>query len=295
MEFRQLKYFVVVAEELHFGRAAERLHLTQPALSKQIRRLEELLDFRLFHRTKHQVQLTQAGQVFLERARQLLEQAEQAVQLAKRTARGEMGQLAIGFTTSALHSVLPEMTQRFRERYPSVELTMIELCTEAQVEALLKGEVDVGFLHPPIRHKLIQLHPLLAEEFVAVLPKNHPLQECARIPVMALARESFILHPREQGPVLYDQFFSLCQQLGFQPHVVQEHGMHQTRVGLVAAGIGVTFVPESVQPLVPPSVVCRPIEGSNLKLELAAGWRKDDSSPVLREFLKVVKESIHQR
>jgi DNA-binding transcriptional LysR family regulator len=290
MELRHLRYFVVVAEELHFGRAAERLGLTQPALSKQIRCLEQELDFPLFHRTKRWVKLTRAGHVFLEQSRQLLEQADYASQLARRTARGELGQLAIAFKTSALHSFLPDVVQAFRERHQDVDLSMNELCTEAQVEALHKGQLDLGFLHPPIRQKSLTLKPMLKEAFVVVLPKQHPLLLYDLIPVKVLAQESFIIPPRGEEPVLYDQFFELCQRIGFQPTVVQETCHYQTRIGLVAAGMGVTFVPESVQHFTPPGAVCRAIEGPNLTLELVAAWRKDSTSPVLRAFLQVMEE-----
>ena len=175
MEFRQLRYFVTVAQQLHFGKAAERLQITQPALSKQIRVLETELGIELFIRTKRTVKLTKAGEVFLEQAQQLLKQASVAIQLAKRTASGELGRLTIGFTPTATYTVLPELIRRFRSHYPQVEVEMLDLSTEAQVTAINKGEIDLGLLHPPIDSRGLEIYPLLAEKFVAVLPRQHLL------------------------------------------------------------------------------------------------------------------------
>ncbi|MGF1481090.1 MAG: LysR family transcriptional regulator [Cyanophyceae cyanobacterium] len=286
MEFRHLRYFVVVAEELHFGRAAERLQMTQPALSKQIAALEQEIDVLLLMRTKRTVQLTSAGQCFLERARQLLSQADEAIQVAKRTARGEIGQLTLGFTVTATYTVLPKLVRRFRDRYPNVEITMLELSTEVQVAALNQHTIDLAFLHPPIDERGLALHLILEETFVVVLPKHHPLLEQKRLSLALLAHEKFILHPRQEGPMLYDSFRRLCYQVGFQPQIVKEVGSHQTRICLVAAGMGITFVPASVKLLVQGEVACREIEDIPIKLQLAAAWRQNEQMPTLREFLK---------
>ena len=289
MEFRQLRYFVTVAQELHFGKAAERLQITQPALSKQIRVLETELAIELFIRTKRTVKLTKAGEVFLEQAQQLLQQAERAIKLAKRTALGEVGRLTIGFTATATYTVLPELIGRFRVRYPQVEVEMLELCTEAQVTALNQGEIDLGFLHPPIDSRGLELYPILAEEFVAVLPKQHYLLSKQSLSLKDLAQESFILHPRLEGPFLYDGFFKLCHQAGFQPQIVKEVGSHQTRICFVAAGMGITFIPIGLQRLVNKDLVCKLIEDLPIKLELAAAWRSVVTMPILPEFLRLLR------
>lgn len=173
MEFRQLRYFVTVAQELHFGRAAELLDITQPALSKQIRVLETDIGIQLFIQTKRTVNLTPAGEVFLSQAQQLLKQAESAIAIARRTAKGEVGKLTIGFTPTATYTVLPKLIGSFRSCYPQVEVEMLELSTEAQVSAINKNEIDLGFLHPPIDSRGLELYPILSEEFVVVLPKKH--------------------------------------------------------------------------------------------------------------------------
>ena len=288
MEFRQLRYFLTVAQELHFGRAAERLDITQPALSKQIRVLETDIGVELFIRTKRTVELTQAGEVFSIQAQQLLKQAAEAIQLAQRTAKGEVGKLTIGFTPTATYTVLPKSIGRFRSLYPQVEVAMLELSTEAQVTALNRNEIDLGFLHPPIDPRGLELYPILSEEFAVVLPKQHYLNEKQSLSLKDLAEESFILHSRSEGPFLYDGFLKLCRQAGFKPKIAQETDSHQTRICLVAAGMGITFIPTGLQILVSEDLVCKPIE-IPLKLEFAAAWRSLVTMPVLREFLTVLK------
>lgn len=288
MELRHLRYFVIVAEELHFGRAAERLYMTQPALSKQIHSLESELGVLLFARTKRTVQLTTAGLVLLEQALQLLQKADRAVQLTRRAARGEIGTLRIGFTTTATQTVLPTFVREFRDRYPNVELTMQELCTEAQVQELHQHRIDLAFLHPPIDKRGLKLYSIWAEPFVVVLPKHHHLSGQERVHPKDLAQELFILHPRQEGPTLYRQFLELCRQLEFEPAIAQETASHTTRICLVAAGQGVTFIPKSVQALIGTEVVCKPLEPCALQMEFAAAWRQNDNSPVLEAFLAIM-------
>ncbi|WP_019508392.1 LysR family transcriptional regulator [Pleurocapsa sp. PCC 7319] len=289
MELRQLRYFVAVAQELHFGKAAERLQITQPALSKQIRVLETELEIQLFIRTKRTVNLTKAGEVFFAQAQQLLQQAEEAIQLAKRTASGEVGRLNIGFTATATYTVLPELIRKFRSRYPQVEVEMLELCTEAQVATLNRGEIDLGFLHPPIDSRGLEIYPILSEDFILVLPPQHHLIDKQSLSFKDLAGESFLIHPRQEGPFLYDRFLKLCRQAGFQPQIVKEVTSHQTRICLVAAGMGITFIPAGLQTLVSQDLIYKPIENSPIKLEFAAAWRSLVTMPVLQEFLILVQ------
>ena len=290
MEFRQLRYFVTVAQELHFGKAAEKLDITQPALSKQIRVLETNIDTKLFLRTKRSVKLTPAGEIFFQEAQQLLQQTEKAIAKAHRTAKGETGQLTIGFTATATYTVLPELIGRFRSSYPQVEVEMLELCTEAQVTALNRGEIDLGFLHPPIDNRGLKVYPLLSEEFVVVLPKQHRLTTKELLSLKDLAQESFLLHPRSEGPFLYDEFFKLCRQNGFRPQIVKEVCNHQTRICLVAAGMGITFIPAGLQTSVSSDLVCKPIKTS-LRLEFAGAWRSIVVNPVLQQLLTLLKRS----
>jgi DNA-binding transcriptional LysR family regulator len=288
MELRQLRYFVTVAEELHFRRAADRLQITQPALSKQIASLEQELGVQLLSRTKRTVQFTPAGQVFFEQAQQLLRQVEATIQLTQRCDRGEIGNLAIGFTETAVHTILPQLVRDFRQDYPNVEITMLALATEAQVTALNQGKIDLAFLHPPIDARGIELYPILEETFIAVLPPQHPLLEYDSIPLKAFANEPLIIHPRQEGPILYDSFVQVCQEAGFQPKIIKESLSLQTRVCLVATGMGITFVSSQLQFLVGSNVVCRPLEKCPVHLKFAAAWRKNASSPTLQALIKIL-------
>lgn len=289
MELHSLRYFVAVAEELHFNRAAARLHITQPALSRQIRNLEEELGIELLRRTKRTVELTEAGATFLTEVRKALQQVEAAIHMAQRAARGEIGCLRIAFTPSAMHTVLPEILKQFRDRHPNVKLDMIELCTLDQVNALCTETVDVGLLHPPIEASFLKLYPLQGEKLVVVLPQTHPLEQHRCLALKALAHEPFIMHPRYEGPVLYDQILNLCRQVGFEPRIVHEEVKHQTRVGLVAAGIGIAFVPESLQQTMAGVSYCT-LMGASPQLQLAVAWRCNHVSPVLQGFVQVTQE-----
>lgn len=289
MELRHLRYFVTVAEELHFSNAAEKLYLTQPALSKQIRALETELQVQLFDRAKQKITLTQAGKVFLETAKEILLEVERGIEKTRKVARGEAGQIKIGFTASALHIVLPEMIARFRQVCPDVELILTEICTEDQVEALQNHQIDLGFLHPPIRDKTNSLHlHLLGEESILLaIPASHPLAEAEKISFKSLANEPIIAYPRNLAPVLHAQFLQLCQQADFVPNIVQEVEMTQTRLGLVAAGVGISFITTNVQNLSHKGVVCRSLVEEFPPLQLSLAWHTDNRSPVLKEFLKV--------
>ena len=293
MELRHLRYFITVAEELHFGRAAQRLHIAQPPLSQQIRQLEEELGVILFHRTKRSVQLTDAGQVFLEEAKQVLIQAAQAVQAAQRASRGEIGQLVVSFVSSAAYNVLPKILQAFRARFPEVNLALHELTTDKQLQGLRDGWIDVGFLRPPIEDDTLSLATIFQESLVVALPEIHPLSRQPQVPLKALINEFFILFPRPLGPKLYDQIVGLCQQAGFSPNVVQEAIQMQTIVSLVAAEIGIALVPASVQNLQRRGVIYKAIQEATPKAEIAVIWRSNDLSSVLHQFLNVVRSANH--
>lgn len=292
MEFRQLRYFVAVAEELNFSRAAKRLYISQQALSKQISDLEKELEIQLFDRTKYYVKLTEAGAVFLNESRQVLDRVKNAVQLSRRAARGEIGQIKISFVASALHSVLPKILRIFRENYPDVEIIMNEQCTHYQERSLLKNEIDLGFLYLPIEDKSFNIQPILEDNLVVVLPKKHPLANLEKLSLKDLKNESFILHPRNEGPVLYDRIISLCEAAGFVPKIVQEVSTSKTRIGWVAADLGISFVFASLQNLINSEVVYKQINEVDISLKLALVWRKDNSSLVLQEFLKIVENVI---
>lgn len=293
MKLHAFEYFVAVAEELHFGKAAARLHITQPALSRQIHKLEAELGFALLRRTKRTVELTDAGVAFLSEIRKALQQVDTAVRVAQRVARGEVGSLRIGFTPSSMHTVLPAILRCFRDRYPDVKLAMTEICTLDQVNGLRAETIDLGFLHPPIDAAFLNLYPLQGERLLVVLPHTHALAQQPEIPLKLLATESFILHPRHEGPILYEQILRLCRQAGFAPHVVYEDSKHQTRVGLVVAGMGITFVPESLQKAGLTGVAYCALSDESLELQLSVAWRQTQESPTLQGFLQVVQAIAH--
>jgi DNA-binding transcriptional LysR family regulator len=248
------------------------------------------LGVELFHRkTKRQVQLTEAGQVFLQEAYQLLAQLGKAIELTQRTGRGEIGQLRIGFTSLVTYDLLPMILRQFREQFPKVELVLQELTTTQQEEALQNRHIHVGFAHPPLGDSTLSQECIQQEPLILALLETHPLVKQEYISVRSLADENFIMFPRHLGPGLYDQIVSLCQQGNFSPKVTQEAIQMQTIIGLVSAGMGIAIVPSSLQNLQRSGVVYRAVEEETPLVETAVVWQEDDMTPVLREFLQVVK------
>ncbi|MEM9809445.1 MAG: LysR substrate-binding domain-containing protein [Cyanobacteria bacterium P01_D01_bin.56] len=296
MELRHLRYFIAVAEELHFGRAAQRLHIAQQPLSRQIRNLEDELATPLFHRTKRTVRLTEAGQAFLHEAQKTLAQAEHAITIAQRIGRGEAGHLQVGFTGPILNSVLPKIVRQFKQRFPDIHLTLKRLQTNAQVKALLDGELHVGLLHPPIETPLLLQDVIYCEPLIVALPDSHALAIDAPHPISVkhLVNEPFILFPRQVGPVLYDAIISFCQQAGFSPNVIQEAFPQQTILGLVAANLGVSLIHASSQHIQQQGVTVRPFLEATPTLESAIAWRSDVTHPAVLRFLKTVRELADQ-
>lgn len=289
MEFRQLHYFIAVAEELHFGRAAESLHLSQPALSKQIQALEESLEIQLLERTKHWVKLTPAGQKFLETARHVLHEVEEGIQITRQIADGRAGTVRVGLTEATLFCLAPSILRTCRERYPQVNLLLSSGGTEAHVEALRTHQIDIGFVYLPIREPTLVVKPLYEEIYVAAVPISHPLAKKQPIPLHALANEPLVFYPRSLAPVLYANFIKSCEQAGFVPNIVQEAELAQTRLGLAAAGVGITFVLADVKNLSAKGVVYQPLADDFLTLKLALAWRRTESSSVVHEFTKMLQ------
>jgi DNA-binding transcriptional LysR family regulator len=289
MELRHLRYFIAVAEELHFGRAAERLCIAQPPLSQQIRQLEREIGFQLFHRTQRRVQLTEAGQIFLEEARQMLANLEKAAQTGRRVARGETGWLGIGFVGTATYALLPPALALFRERYPNVALVLRELVSARQAQALREKRIHIGLARPPLHEEDLTSEPLVREPLLAALPERHPLAGATELPLSALAAEPFVLFPRYPKPSYADFVFAACEQAGFQPAVTQEVAEMQTAISLVAVGLGVTLAPACVQRWHPEGVVYRPLDATAPISELSAAYRRDDETPALLAFLHALR------
>lgn len=290
MELRHLRYFVAVADELHFGRAAERLHMTQQPLSQQIRQLEDELGVLLFYRTKRRVQLTEAGKAFLVEARQILLKADRAVEVARLVAQGESGRLKVGFSGFATYSILPKVLRIFRSRFPRVELELEEMTSSAQIQALQEQQIHLGLLIPPVPDATLALEPILREPLVVILPETHSLAKNEELTLAALANESFILVSRHLEPGYYDLCISLFQQAGFSPKVIQKASQKQTILGLVSAGMGVSLAPASIRNIHRSGVVYTALKDSISQVELAAVWRQDESSLILPTFLGVIRE-----
>jgi DNA-binding transcriptional LysR family regulator len=289
VELRQLKYFITVAETLHFGRAAAALHLSQPALSKQIQALEENLDVQLLERTKQWVKLTPVGQKFLEISHQILQDVEAGIQITKQIAAGQIGQVRIGITEATLFSLAPKILSLYRSQYPHVKLHLVSGGTEAHVEALRSHRIDIGFVYLPIREPSLAIHPLFDEVYVAALPAHHRLARQQHLSLASLANEPLIFYPRSLAPVLFSTFVNHCEQAGFVPTIVQEAELAQTRLGLVAAGVGIAFVLADVQDLSAKGVVYRPLMGNFLTLKLALSWRQTEDLPVVQTCLEELK------
>ena len=290
MELRQLRYFIAVAEELHFRRAAERLHISQPPLSQQIRALEHELGFVLLTRTRRRVELTPAGAAFLRDARTTLAELEGAVATARRIDAGETGRLRINFVGSALFSIVPRTVERFRHSRPGVALELHERATVDQLRAVRAGVADIGLVRPPIDDDAgLRVQTVLRERTTAALPAGHPLAALARVPLRRLAAEPLVLFPREQAPGFHDLLVDSLAGAGARGgvggvQVIQYAPEMLTIIGLVAAGTGVSLVPESVRRLALDGVSYRPVSGAP-RSELVAVTRADDESALVRAFV----------
>jgi DNA-binding transcriptional LysR family regulator len=288
MELRQLRYFIAVAEAQSFTRAAERLHIAQPALSVQVRRLEDELGVDLLDRSRRAIRLTAAGDIMLAEARRLLGALSHMTELARQAGSGDVGRLAIGFVPSAANEALPPILRRYRATHPGVALSLREMPPDLLVRGLHEGRLDVAFLYLPFDDPTLSTTTVAREAFVAALPADHPLATGERLDVARLAGEPFILPARHGMPGLHAEVLRLCREAGFSPRPVQEDvWLVQTIIGLVAAGIGVALLPSNVQALRHRDVAYKALAvDAPHAVELAAVWRRDHSSPVLLGFLE---------
>jgi DNA-binding transcriptional LysR family regulator len=291
MELRHLRYFMAVAEELNFSRAAERLHIAQPPLSQQIRDLEMEMGVTLFDRTKRRVELTAAGRVFVEKIQQVFGQIEQAVEAAQRASRGEIGCLSLGFNSSATYSVLPTLLNAFRERCPEVILDLHELTTQQQLIHLQQQQIDACILYLPIDLEELEVISVLQEGMAIAIPSSHPLATFTQVSIRAFSQELFVLPPARLGSGLYNQIMQFFQQTGFSPIAVQEATQLQTSISLVAGGVGVALIPASLRNLQRAGVVYQSLIEPTPEIEIAVVWQKGDRSPVLQKFVESVKSN----
>jgi DNA-binding transcriptional LysR family regulator len=288
MELRQLRYFVAVAEELHFRRAAARLHMSQPPLSHQLRLLEDELGCPLMIRSRRRVELTPAGQAFLADVRELLGGLDEAVGTARRIHAGSAGRLRISFVGSALLSLVPEVVKRYRAARPEVEVQLRERSTEEQLRDLRAGSIDVALVPLPVDAPDLRTEVLRRERAVAALPAAHPLAALKQVPVRRLGAEPLVMFPREQAPGLHDRLLAGLSGPDGPPSVAQYAPETQTIIGLVAAEIGVSLVQASVQRLSLPGVTYRPVRGAPT-IELAALLPAGETLPQAREFVDLAR------
>jgi DNA-binding transcriptional LysR family regulator len=295
MELRHLRYFVAVAEEGHVTRAAARLGIQQPPLSQQIRALETELEVQLFRRKPRGVELTQAGEALLAEARIVLDRAEHAVLAVRRAARGEAGRLGLGFTSSAsFHPLVPRIIRDFRETSPLVAMSLEEAGTAELVEGLRAERIDAAFVRSPIGPAAdLTVHSLLEEEMVAALPSRHRLAAAkSRLALGALENETFILYRRPLGPGLYDAIIAACQRAGYSPSIGQEAPRMLATLSLVAAGLGVTLIPASMQRVGIGVVAYRAIERkAGLVAPLNLACRRGESAPATCRFIALARQT----
>ncbi|SCK19902.1 LysR substrate-binding domain-containing protein [Vogesella sp. LIG4] len=287
MDFRHLRYFIAVAEERHFTRAAERVGIQQPPLSMQIRQLEEEMGTPLFQRLTRGVALTEAGEAFLIEARAILARVEQARQQVQRLSRGEAGQLRIGFAGATyFQPLVPALLRDFRARYPGVELRPVESNTAQLIDGLMGGEVDLAFVRAPFDAPAgLRSLELVDDELLVALPASHPAAAGADIALAELAQETFILFPRDISPGLYDRMIATIQQAGFSPKLGQEAPQIVSTVPMVAAGFGIALVPASVRQIQTDSVRYLPLCGQQARAPICLAYRQDHASAALANFV----------
>jgi DNA-binding transcriptional LysR family regulator len=292
VELRHLRYAVAVAELLHFGRAAERLHISQPPLSLQIRQLEQELGVALFHRTKRQVRVTEAGRLFVDEARQILAQADHAGKLAQRVSHGEIGQLTIGVLGAADADIIIRILRVFARRHPKVRIVLRNMGTAQQVQALKDGRIQIGFLASPVNDDAVTTETVMRYPIMIALPPRHALASRTSVPVRALAGESHIMFSRDVSPAFFDSIIAACRSAGVVLNIVHEADSLYSACTLVAAGLGVCFVPGGVQEVRRRPIVLRSLKPGlpHLDAHLAVAYKRDAPSELVRLFLAAIRE-----
>lgn len=294
VELRQLRYFVAVAEESHFGRAAARLHMTQPPLSQTIQALEAELGTPLFARTRRSVALTPAGTALLPEARRILQHAGALPDLARRAASGASGLLSLSFVSTADYSILPPLLREYRDRYPQVQIDLREATTDVQLEDLMQGRIDAGLLIPPLHDKAkveLDYMTVLSEALILAVPQGmKALRGKGAATLATVADMPLIIFPRRIAPAFHDAILGCFRDAGLTPRIGQEAIQMQTIVSLVSAGMGIALVPQSVSNLKRHGVEYKPLADKAEPIETGLAWRRDNASPVLRTFLELLRK-----
>lgn len=299
LELRQLRYFVAVAETLNFTRAAERVFLTQPALSHQIRRLEETLEVKLFRRSSRHVELTDAGQELLRLAKETLETLERGVAEIRRKAGAERGRFRIGFTEYANYSAIPQVVTRFAETHPDLLLEQREGSTLEQITALKAGDLDAGFFLATLNDEALESVILWSEPFVLVLSETHPLARLESVPVRALDGERLMVNARSISPGTYDYILELCRRAGATPELVPNEGPQiytfSSMARIVASGVGVFMVVRTLAQIGFPGVVFRPLIEPEPAMDVVLSWRRGESSEQLKTLITLARQMFRKR
>jgi DNA-binding transcriptional LysR family regulator len=286
LELRHLRYFVAVAEELHFGRAAKKLHLSQPPLSQQIRKLEEILGYALFVRTSRSVALTAAGEALLERSRRTLRNVEHDIDETRRIGRGEVGSLNMGFVGSAILVGLPGIFRAYRDSFPRVEMRLYESFTSRVIEGLENGTLDAGILRDGDVRETLNATPLFTEPYVAVVPATHRCAGQKSISPRMLRDDPFIYFPRSAGARAFEKPLALFEEYGFRPQIMQEASHWLTILSMVGVGLGVSVAPACVRRIAPPEVACIPFRGTNLVSTIELARLVGDTRPIVERFVQ---------
>jgi DNA-binding transcriptional LysR family regulator len=294
IEFRHLRYFLAVAETLHFSRAAAQLGMAQPPLSQQIRSLERILGHPLFQRTTRGVRLTKVGEFFRERARNTVTKMQDDVEMARRLGSGHEGVLTVGFSGSVMLTTLPKAIERYRRLYPKVELRLRELVTAEQMPSLLDGTLDLGFLRDGEPQDGLALESILRERFIAVLPTRHKLAGKVTIRPGDLRNEPFVLFARRMGPLAFDRTIACCEAEGFRPNVVQVAPQWPTVVRLVAAGSGISLAPACVANFAMPGVVYKKVRSRHWS-SIDIGLRPNLDNPAVEALLSIVRSQFSKQ
>ena len=294
MELKRLRYFVAVAEELHFGRAAERLDMAQPPLSRQIAMLEQALDVKLFDRSRAQIRLTPAGEVLLDRSRQILDQLDSTFQEVTRIGKGSAGRLRVAFVGSASHGELPTIIKSYRSHYPDVDLALSAMNNAELERALVQREIDIAVARPKLGGDEYRCVELLREPLVLAMPDNSRLNSKTTIALADLADETFILYPRRPRPSFADQVLSILEHEGISPGDAIFAQDYQSAISLVSVGVGLSVVPQSVSSTQRPGVFYRPYAGFNPGTGLSALARRDNTKPHVLNFFKIIETYIRK-
>lgn len=289
MELKRLRYFVAVAEELHFGRAAERLDMAQPPLSRQIAQLEAELEVKLFDRSRAQVRLTPAGDVLLERARQILDQLDSAFREVSLVGKGSAGRLRVAFVGSASHGVFPNLIKSYRSHFPDVDLALSAMNNADLERALIQREIDIAVARPSLRGEDFRTAKLHNEPLVLAIPDNSALNARTSIALKSLNQETFVLYPRHPRPSFADHVLGALAQEGVQPKDTILAQDYQTAISLVSVGVGISVVPESVSTTQRPGVFYKKYIGHNPGTGLSAHARRDNTKPHVLNFFKIVE------